>query len=307
MINVTVEDVLMKRNDQQASTSQIVHEVKEREENTITDSQEDDEEYSIIEHYKCLICGYVIDGYDLEYGESKNCPICRSFRWEVTSDELSDDTSETAPSSSKAASTYDPTALKTFMSNAEKMLATNNTDTAMEEYRMAANEGYVPAYNSIASIYYSKKNYKKAWKWYLKAADANDSEGQYYVGVFYLNGLHVKKNVHMAIKYFEKSANQKNENASLALVELYINGTGVQKDEKKALKLLTTVAEKGNAKAQYKLGQFYQMGIVVNKDVMQAAHWYQQAMMSGHPDAKQKLDECVSEMPFTQRFKWKLH
>ena len=114
----------------------------------------------------------------------------------------------------------------------------------MEEYRMAANGGYVPAYNSIASIYYSKKNYKKAWKWYLKAADANDSEGQYYVGVFYLNGLHVKKNTHMAIKYFEKSANQKNENASLALAELYINGTGVQKDEKKALKLLTTVAEK---------------------------------------------------------------
>lgn len=309
MINVTVEDVLMQRNDQQASTSKIVHEVKvvKQEENTTTDNQENDEEYSIIEHYKCLICGYVIDGYDLEYGESKNCPICCSSRWEITSDELSDDTLETAPSPSKAATTYDPAALKAIMSNAEKKLVTNNTDAAMEEFRLAANGGYVPAYNSIASIYYSKKNYKKAWKWYLKAADANDSEGQYYVGVFYLNGLHVKKNTHMAIKYFEKSANQKYENASLALAELYINGTGVQKDEKKALKLLTTVAEKGNAKAQYKLGQFYQMGVVVNKDVMQAAHWYQQAMMSGHPDAKQKLDECVSEMPFTQRFKWKLH
>ena len=67
------------------------------------------------------------------------------------------------------------------------------------------------------------------------------------------------------------------------------------------------MAEKGNAKAQYKLGQFYQIGVVVNKDAMQAAHWYQLAMMSGHPDAKQKLDECVSEMLFTQRLKWKLH
>lgn len=47
MINVTVEDVLIQRNDQQASTSQIVHEVKEREENTITDSQEDDDIVSL--------------------------------------------------------------------------------------------------------------------------------------------------------------------------------------------------------------------------------------------------------------------
>lgn len=210
-------------------------------------------------------------------------------------------------STTKVSNTYNAEKQKNILSCAEEKLAVNDIEAALEEYRLAANGGYVPAYNSIAAIYYSKQNFKKAWKWYLKAAEANDAEGQYQVGFFYLNGLHVMKNIPMAIKYFEKASVQNNNEAIIALADLYMSGIGYKKDEQKVVKLLALAAENGNTEAQYKLGQFYQLGNVVSKDIMEAAYWYQQAMTQGHPKAKQILNDCISEMPFTQRLKWKFH
>lgn len=157
--------------------------------------------------------------YSDNYHKTKDMAQNREYdRTDYTSEDISE---QHTYSSSIIKNTYNEENFRTILENAKKLLSEKNTDAALEEYKRAANGGFVPAYNLIASIYYSKRNYKKAWKWYLKAAGANDSEGQYHVGLFYQNGLHVEKNVHMAIKYFEKSSKQNNENALLALVDLY--------------------------------------------------------------------------------------
>lgn len=202
----------------------------------------------------------------------------------------------------------DEETFRTILDKAGKKLSENNTEAALEEYRMAANGGYVPAYNLIGSIYYSKENYKRAWKWYLKAAEANDSEGQYYVGLFYQKGIYVQKDIHMAVKYFKKSLEKNNINALVALVDVYtIHENEIQEDLEKVIMFLTTAAEGKNTKAQYKLAEIYQNGNIIGKDIMKAAHWYQQVAMLGDSEAKQRLEECVSEMSFKQKFKWKLH
>lgn len=312
MVNVTVEDIPAFNSTQQLAFFPSQHDIKtvnvkihDDAENEDPKSKNNEDDYNILEHYKCSVCGYVIDGYDLKYRESKDCPICRAFRWEITSDELSSQ-SQPVSSPTRVSNTYNAEPFRNILSHAEEMLAANDIEAALEKYRMAANGGYVPAYNSIAAIYYSKQNFKKAWKWYLKAAEANDSEGQYHVGLFYLNGLYVKKSTHMAIKYFVKSADQNNNEALLTLADLYISENECEKDEQSAIKFLTSAAENGYAEAQLRLGQFYQSGNVVSKDTMKAAHWYLQAMRQGHPRAKKKLDECISEMSLTQRLKWKL-
>lgn len=289
----------------------------------------DDEQYDILNHYKCSICGYVVDGYDLEYGDNgKNCPICGAERWVETEDELSGDASisvpqQKTPSTKKSSTnssikhnsshtqstvkTYNSAPYKSIIESANRHMANRETEQALEDYRQMANAGYVPAYISIADIYYQRKNYKKSWKWYLKAAEAEDSTGQYYVGYFYQEGLHVTKNTHLAMKYYEKAAEQGLIAAIMAIAYCYQTGIGYKKDMVKAMENYTKAANAGNADAQYKLGILFQTGDGVNKDITLAAEWFQKAAAQGHSEAKKKLEECISLMPITQRIKWKFH
>lgn len=146
--------------------------------------------YDILKHYKCSICGFIIDGYDLEHGDSKECPVCSANRWKETDEQTQDyeEKTQVHPFYQKPQNSYDSDACRSLLETAERCRSDNRLDDALEQYRKAANYGYVPAYNSIAEIYYLKRNYKKAWKWYLKSAEANDSIGQYYVGFFIRRG-----------------------------------------------------------------------------------------------------------------------
>ena len=197
-------------------------------------------------------------------------------------------------------------ACRSLLENAARYRSSNRIDDALEQYRQAANYGYVPAYNLIAEIYYLKKNMKKAWKWYLKAAEANDSIGQYYVGYFYQEGIHVKKDVLLAVKYYEKSANQGLVQAVLAIADCYKLGIGYEKDVKKSMEYLKLAADKGYAEAQYRMGIYFQNAEDSSKDIIQAAYWYQKANSQGHVRATAKLDECIANMSLTQRLKWNL-
>lgn len=264
--------------------------------------------YDILKNYKCSVCGFIIDGYDLEYGDSKDCPVCSATRWKETDEQIQDDEEKTqiSPVQTKPQKTYVSSACQSLLETAERYHSANRIDDALEQYRQAANYGYVPAFNSIAEIYYLKKNYKKAWKWYLKSAEANDSIGQYYVGYFYKEGLHVQKNAHLAVKYYEKSACQGFVQAVLAISDCYKLGIGYKKDVKKSMEYLELAADNGYAEAQYRMGIYFQTGENGSKDVIQAAYWYQKANLQGHVRAKTKLDECIADMSLTQRLKWNL-
>ena len=264
--------------------------------------------YDILKHYKCSICGFIIDGYDLEHGDSKECPVCSANRWKETDEQTQDyeEKTQVHPFYQKPQNSYDSDACRSLLETAERCRSDNRLDDALEQYRKAANYGYVPAYNSIAEIYYLKRNYKKAWKWYLKSAEANDSIGQYYVGFFYQEGLHVPKNEHLAVKYYEKSAGQGLMQAVLAIADCYKLGTGYKKDVKKSMEHLKLAADSGYAEAQYRMGLYFQNGKCGQRDVFQAAYWYQKANLQGHVRAKTKLDECIANMPLTQRVKWTL-
>ena len=261
--------------------------------------------YDILKYYKCQICGFIIDGYDLEHGDSEECPVCKATRWEEKTEEIRDDEIDTPMTTSQTfiRTTYESDAYRSSLDTAERYLSVNRIDDALEQYRQIASSGYVPAYNSIAEIYFQKRNYKKAWKWYLKAAEVGNSTGQYYVGYFYQEGLHVKKNTHLAVKYYEKAAGQGLMRAVLAIAECYQFGIGYKKDLQKSLEYLKLAADNGHTEAQYRMGLYFQNGEGNQKDVIQAAYWYQKATLQGHNRAKSKLDECIAEMPLTQRLK----
>ena len=109
------------------------------------------------------------------------------------------------------------------------------------------------------------------------------------------------------MKYYEKAAEQGLVAAIMAIANCYRTGIGYSKDMVKAIENYTKAANAGNADAQYKLGILFQTGDGVNKDITLAAEWFQKAAAQGHSEAKKKLEECISQMPITQRIKWKFH
>lgn len=301
IINVEIEDFTIVQNSDGNKTLSGNMSSKTR----ANEKTDDTDKYDILKNYKCLTCGYVIDGFDLEYGDGEECPVCGAIRWKVTDELVHNNVSETLGTTT-INNTYDSSVYQSTLDTAERYLSSNRIEDALEQYRQVANKGYIPAYISIADIYYQKKNYKKAWKWYLKAAEEEDSIGQYYVGYFYQEGLHVQKNTHLAVKYYEKAVNQGLPQAIMAIADCYNNGIGYKKDVQKALEYYKRLADEGYADAQYRLGVYFQNGEGGQKDVMQAVDWYQKAYLQGHARAKTKLDKCIAEMPLTQRLKWNL-
>jgi TPR repeat protein len=67
-------------------------------------------------------------------------------------------------------------------------------------------------------------NYKKASKWYKKAAKQGHAEAQYNLGIMYYNGRGVDVNYKKAIEWYEKAAEQGLLNAQSNLGVMYQNG-----------------------------------------------------------------------------------
>lgn len=120
-------------------------------------------------------------------------------------------------------------------------------------YRSAAKDGYGPAQFLVGRYYFDKDDYEMAIPWLqraveqevieakvlyslcliqiekfpekaynlmLEAANANDSQAQYYMGLFYEEGISVRKNRGQAIVWYKKAAENGDEDAKAKLREL---------------------------------------------------------------------------------------
>ncbi len=159
--------------------------------------------------------------------------------------------------------------------------------------------------NDIAEKWHKKGNYKEAWEWYFKSAEAGDMIGQYFVAYYYQEGYHVQKNNQFALEYYKKSAEQGEPRALCALGVRYRNGIGVVKDEKKAADYFEKAAETEYAEAQWWLGMCYKEGIGREKDNTMAASCFFRAAKQKYIFAEDMLQKCIEDMPFSQRLFWK--
>lgn len=103
---------------------------------------------------------------------------------------------------------------------AEIYIRLGKYEQAKEIYLKLANSGDVCAMNQLAVVYFHYGSNKKAWKWFLKAADLGNAESQYYVALFNEKQIYVKRNLAVAIKYYKKSANKGYQKAEEALINM---------------------------------------------------------------------------------------
>jgi hypothetical protein len=108
----------------------------------------------------------------------------------------------------------------------------------------------------IASQAYEKGDNATALAFFLKAAEAGNSTGQYNLGQMYLHGLGTAKNFSEAFKWFNKALDQGDTSALAPLGIMYLNGEGVAHNEKRALSMLKKSAALGDEQAKKVLTQY---------------------------------------------------
>lgn len=123
-------------------------------------------------------------------------------------------------------------------------------EDAFQKYIVLANAGSITAQLIIGWMYHSglgvEKSLEEAQQWYQKAADANSSEGQFYLGTLYRS----KQQYLQAVEWLTKSAAQKYMPASYRLGKMYDIGEGVNKDHIKAYEYFEQAAKMGHLFAQ---------------------------------------------------------
>lgn len=156
-----------------------------------------------------------------------------------------------------------------------------------------------------------KKDYEKAFKWYLRAAENNHTEAQARVGWMYFaleyRGA-VPQDYFESMKWMLKAANNGHEISRHNIVRMLnlpsseqINalqdiGTGegakkLIKTGKRCWQILKSSAEEGHPFSQFLVGNTYEFGNyhAIEQNFLQAFYWYEKAALNGLPDAQDYL------------------
>ncbi|KAK8842949.1 hypothetical protein M9Y10_025815 [Tritrichomonas musculus] len=123
-----------------------------------------------------------------------------------------------------------------------------------------------------------QQDIRNAIHYYTLAANLNDSNAQYYLGVIYSNGEYITKDMNKAINYFILAANQNHPKAQYNLGNI-----------KKGIYLITLSAMNRYKPANFLVGYFYHRGMYVKRDIDKAIHYYKEASSFNNQYAKNNL------------------
>lgn len=120
---------------------------------------------------------------------------------------------------------------------------------------------------------YSENN-KGALFWLERAANNDEPEALYQLGVYYSEGA--EADLAKSIKYYQRAAELNHADAALALSYIYDEGISVEQDEDKALFFLKKAAELDNQEAIDELAAQALSG-EGNMDAKEAEYWIKKA------------------------------
>ncbi|MDN5054876.1 tetratricopeptide repeat protein [Aliarcobacter butzleri] len=149
----------------------------------------------------------------------------------------------------------------------------------------------------LGKIYRKNGEYKKAFEYFQKSANQNNSNAQFNLATMYSHGEGVEKDYQKAIQWYEESANQNNSNAQCNLATMYRNGEGVAKDIQKAIQWYEKSANQGNPYAYYNLGAMYLNGKEVIKDYKKAVELLKKSLNQKDKLQQEYIDKLCKIVP----------
>ena len=136
------------------------------------------------------------------------------------------------------------------------------------------------------------RSYDEAAMWWRMAADENNHDAEFMLGVCYEKGLGVEQSYQEAFDLFLKAAKQGNAKAQNAVGICYEKGQGVERSYEVAAEWYSMAAEQKNEEAMCNLGNCYRYGRGVKRSYNEAVKWYKE---SGTKDAQTALNEIYSK------------
>ena len=141
-----------------------------------------------------------------------------------------------------------------------------------------AKEGHAKSQYYMGMFYHNGlgvlEDVVEASVWYRLAAEQGDAISQFYLGFFYGNGLGLEQNNEEAAKWYFKAASQGVMEAQYNLATIYQNGVGVIQNFEKAFEWHLKAAEQGMLGSQVNVGIMFENSIGTQKDIIKAIEWY---------------------------------
>lgn len=104
------------------------------------------------------------------------------------------------------------------------------------------------------------KDMVRAVSWFRKAAEQNNADAQYWLGVLNQRGDGIAKDEVAALTWYRKAGTQVDVRALRNLGTAYQHGLGVAIDLVQAVHWYRRAAERGRARSQCSLGEMYMLG-----------------------------------------------
>jgi hypothetical protein len=180
-----------------------------------------------------------------------------------------------------------------------------NPKEAARWYEMAAKNttttpDVITAQAALAGMYFQgegvPKDIKKAFSWFLKAANGGDVPSQRVVATFYMAGTDIPQNYTESFKWFSKASSKGDTDSQSGLGFLYFQGFGVKQDYAKAFELFSKAGKKGDVSSQSALGVMLLKGIGVTQDYAKAYAWLAVAVANGNTDSQALMDEAAAAL-----------
>jgi TPR repeat protein len=207
-------------------------------------------------------------------------------------------------------------------------------DATAKSLALADGKTITEVYLERGELYYEKKDYDEALKWFRLGAEQGDASAQVRLGLMHEVGRGVNLDILEAVRWYRLAAEKGDKAAHLHLGFMYEIGRGVCRDKVEAVRryrlaaerdeydlqedfeiaellwnstlrtekceaifcLCRSSAEHGNARAQTLLGSMYEFGHAVPSDNSEAIKWYEAAANQGHADAQVRLGRLLYKL-----------
>ena len=127
--------------------------------------------------------------------------------------------------------------------------------------------------------------YREALAYLTEAASSGNSEAEYLVGRFYLNGVGTYKNEKRAVEWFRRSSENEDPIGSYELGMCLKHGIGTFKDVEEGMALISGSAESGCAQAIFEMGNSYRLGNGIAQNKSKAIESYKASADLGYEPA----------------------
>lgn len=132
--------------------------------------------------------------------------------------------------------------------------------------------------------------------WYVRAADAGNTEACFYAGLCCQEGVGIEADYERAMKYYRIGENVGDPFCIHQIGVMYGRGLGVPKNTQMAYEYYLKASEGNVPEALQNIAVFYDTGELGEADIQKAMSYYERASKLGQKESERRLKELQEEL-----------